>query len=480
VAGHAADERVADPVRELIALVEREPGDADRRHPERGRLLHAFLLAAAVQHRTGRVVHAVADHRPAVVRAPANHVQLVAALRAVLVRPQHSGFRMEREALRIAVTVAPDLGQCAVLSDERVVLWDAAVVVETQDLALVAAEILGGMILDVLHEAVRNEAFHAVADRQEQVSLAVESHAAAEVAGPIVPRLGDEDLLDVLEAIVHEARAADRGRAEVAFTGVRVAEVDDLIRFEVGMQHDVVQAALTHRSDRRHTRDRVRHLAVTDDAQLTAALRDEHVAVRQPRDAPRVDEALGDGHDAELVARRPRRLGIGDCAERERGGGAEGRDDALRRGTERRDVSPRCSSHECSSRSARPADVRVPADRMRVYAISHASAGPARLGLRSGSAPHSAGLTCGSTFIYRGIPRPAGALRPPIGAGPRKSSITTRGTMMSQVRLAAGILAAATTFGGMAVLAQEPAENMSFFVTSSNPGNGGDLGGLEG
>ena len=51
---------------------------------------------------------------------------------------------------------------------------------------------------------------------------------------------------------------------------------------------------------------------------------------------------------------------------------------------------------------------------------------------------------------------------------------------MSQVRRVAGILAAATTLGAVAALAQEPAENMSFFVTSSNPGNGGDLGGLEG
>src|SRR5690554_156082 len=51
---------------------------------------------------------------------------------------------------------------------------------------------------------------------------------------------------------------------------------------------------------------------------------------------------------------------------------------------------------------------------------------------------------------------------------------------MSQARLVAGILAAATAFGGISALAQEPAENMSFFVTSRNPGNGGNLGGLEG
>ena len=34
--------------------------------------------------------------------------------------------------------------------------------------------------------------------------------------------------------------------------------------------------------------------------------------------------------------------------------------------------------------------------------------------------------------------------------------------------------------GTLAVLAQGPEDNMSFFVTSSNPGSGGDLGGLEG
>ena len=36
------------------------------------------------------------------------------------------------------------------------------------------------------------------------------------------------------------------------------------------------------------------------------------------------------------------------------------------------------------------------------------------------------------------------------------------------------------TLGVYPALAQGPADTMSFFVTSSNPGNGGDLGGLEG
>jgi hypothetical protein len=36
------------------------------------------------------------------------------------------------------------------------------------------------------------------------------------------------------------------------------------------------------------------------------------------------------------------------------------------------------------------------------------------------------------------------------------------------------------SLGASAAMAQEPADNMSFFVTSSNPGNGGNLGGLSG
>jgi hypothetical protein len=50
--------------------------------------------------------------------------------------------------------------------------------------------------------------------------------------------------------------------------------------------------------------------------------------------------------------------------------------------------------------------------------------------------------------------------------------------MNQKRRLAAalGILA----LGAYPVLAQGPAGNMSFFVTSSNPGKGGDLGGLDG
>jgi hypothetical protein len=50
---------------------------------------------------------------------------------------------------------------------------------------------------------------------------------------------------------------------------------------------------------------------------------------------------------------------------------------------------------------------------------------------------------------------------------------------MIQARQLFGALAVLAV-GASQALAQSPAENMSFFVTSSNPGNGGDLGGLAG
>jgi hypothetical protein len=50
---------------------------------------------------------------------------------------------------------------------------------------------------------------------------------------------------------------------------------------------------------------------------------------------------------------------------------------------------------------------------------------------------------------------------------------------MIQARHLVGALGV-LTFGMYPALAQGPAENMSFFVTSSNPGSGGNLGGLEG
>ena len=53
-------------------------------------------------------LHAGRHDRPAVVLARLDQVQLVAARRTVLGLPQLVGDRIERQALRVAVAVAPD------------------------------------------------------------------------------------------------------------------------------------------------------------------------------------------------------------------------------------------------------------------------------------------------------------------------------------------------------------------------------------
>src|SRR6185503_1385723 len=149
VGRHAADEDVALPVRELVARVQHEARDADRRHEERLRLLHSFLVAGRVDLGAERVVRAVTDDGPAVVLALLDDVELVAALRTVLALPERVGGPVEVEALRIAMAVTPDLGQRAGAADERVVLRDAAVVVQANDLALTAAQVLRRMTCEI-------------------------------------------------------------------------------------------------------------------------------------------------------------------------------------------------------------------------------------------------------------------------------------------------------------------------------------------
>ena len=81
----------------MAAGVERHPGGRDRGHPVPDRLLHAGLLRALVD-LGAAVVDAVADHRPAVVLALLDDVDLVAAARPVLVLPQLAG---RRDAARV-------------------------------------------------------------------------------------------------------------------------------------------------------------------------------------------------------------------------------------------------------------------------------------------------------------------------------------------------------------------------------------------
>ena len=107
-----ADEQAALPAREQVAGVERHAGGRDRRRPVLHRLLHAGLRACR-RRSAAAIIDAVADHRPAVVLARLDDVDLVAALRAVLLLPELAVGGIEGEALRVAVAIGPDLGQRA-------------------------------------------------------------------------------------------------------------------------------------------------------------------------------------------------------------------------------------------------------------------------------------------------------------------------------------------------------------------------------
>ena len=94
--------------------------------------------------------------------------------------------------------------------------------------------------------------------------------------------------------------------------GFGVAPVDQLILLEGRIERDVEQAALLPRVDRGEAGHRLRHLLAVgaDDAQPSRPLGDEHLAVGQEREAPRVDEPFGHRHDVEgdveLLLRRAR------------------------------------------------------------------------------------------------------------------------------------------------------------------------------
>src|SRR5262249_47081691 len=202
LADQRADEEVAAPGRQQIAGVERHPGRGDRGHPVLERLLHALLVRALVDFGAA-VVDAVADHRPAVILALLDQVDLVAAPRPMLVLPQLSGHGVEREPLGIAVAVAPDLRLGGGLAGEGIVRRNGAIGPDANDLAEVIGKILrlvaGGEM---------------VAGGQKEIVVRCLHDAAAEmVAAGERARLA-EDHLDRIEprrAFIHQPSARERG-----------------------------------------------------------------------------------------------------------------------------------------------------------------------------------------------------------------------------------------------------------------------------
>ena len=147
-----SDEHTPRPPRHQARRVERHPARPDRRHPVVQRLFHAVLHLEPVVDERSLVLAAVADHWPAVVRALRQHVDLVAALRAVLDFPERPRHRVLREAVRIAMSERPDLRERASAAGERIVSGHRAVEPEPEHLAPGAAELLGLFTRTVIAE----------------------------------------------------------------------------------------------------------------------------------------------------------------------------------------------------------------------------------------------------------------------------------------------------------------------------------------
>src|SRR5204863_7664429 len=120
LAGQRAGEQAAVPLRKQLAAVERHAGWRDRRHPVFHWLLHAVPGGGLMDLRAG-IVDAETDHRPAVIPALADDIDLVAAARTVLDFPKLAVCRVDRKSLFVAMTIAPDFRLGAVAADEGIV-----------------------------------------------------------------------------------------------------------------------------------------------------------------------------------------------------------------------------------------------------------------------------------------------------------------------------------------------------------------------
>src|SRR5512134_3615448 len=111
------------------------------------RLGHARLMRALADARAEAIVDAVGDDRPAVIGASADYVDLVAALRPVLVGPQLTRLGVQRRALDVAVAEREFLGLPAGLADEGIVLRHAPVIVQADDGARMIVRPLRAILL---------------------------------------------------------------------------------------------------------------------------------------------------------------------------------------------------------------------------------------------------------------------------------------------------------------------------------------------
>lgn len=132
--GHTACEHLAPPSGKGLATIETEARRADRGGPLQPWWRNPLFLRAPADLRA-MVLAAIGHHRPTVVEARQNHVDLVATARATLGGPGSIRARPEREALRISVPIAPERKTRALAAHARIIGGNRAVVADAVHLA---------------------------------------------------------------------------------------------------------------------------------------------------------------------------------------------------------------------------------------------------------------------------------------------------------------------------------------------------------
>ena len=110
-------------------------------------LHHAGLGLPLTNARAQAIVDPVGDHGPAVIETWAHQIDLVTALRPVLVRPQLAGLGMQGRALQVAVAQGPFFGQSTSPLGKGVVGRHAAIVVQSDDRAGMVIQPLGAVFV---------------------------------------------------------------------------------------------------------------------------------------------------------------------------------------------------------------------------------------------------------------------------------------------------------------------------------------------
>ena len=211
-----------------------------------------------------------------------HQVDLVAAARPVLDEPQALVGSIVGHALRVAMAIAPDLGQRPLAIEKGIVLRDAAVTGQAHDGA--------GMIAEIL----RVGTLAAIADAEVDITLLVENDPAAEVAACSGSGFCLQQVLPFDECVALEFCACQHGDALVVPV-THEGEIDPVAGCEIRWHGDIEHAGLALRIDgRRSSQGGEAFAAGIKQVDFATALRDEQLVIREKGHAPGNTQAVDD------------------------------------------------------------------------------------------------------------------------------------------------------------------------------------------